>query len=88
MARATFEIDRLSNRTLEFGIKTGATITGAATGFTLSKLAYYSTDYSAELLADATTAYDNVLITKKYVDSKLSAISQLVSIPVIALEVT
>ena len=76
MARATFEIDRLSNRTLEFGIKTGATITGAATGFTLSKLAYYSTDYSAELLADATTAYDNALITKKYVDSKLSAISQ------------
>lgn len=76
MGKRTYAIDRLSNNSLEFGLKTGAIITGSATGFTLSKIANYDASITAAILADTGTSYDNTLITKKYVDTKIAGISQ------------
>ena len=70
MAKRTFKIDRLSNPSLELGLRTNAILTGSSTAVTSSKVFVYDSDVTSLITTD------NHEINKKYVDNVIaSAIS-------------
>ena len=66
MAKITYKIDRLSNSSLQFGLKTNATLTGSSLDITSSKLLKYGVDVTSQILDDAH------IPNKKYVDDKVT----------------
>jgi len=67
MGKITYKIDRItSNAGVEFGLKSGATITGSTDGLTIAKPMFYSGTI-------ASTASDSTLVNKKYITSAISA---------------
>lgn len=69
MAKITYKIDRLSNASLQLGLKTDAVLTGTINDITSSKILKYSSDVTSNITNDAH------LTNKKYVDTKVSDLS-------------
>lgn len=66
MAKRTFKIDRLSNPSLELGLRTNAILTGSSTAVTSSKVFLYDSDVTSLITTD------NHVTNKKYVDTAVS----------------
>ena len=65
MAKRTFKIDRLSNNSLELGLRTNAILTGSASSITSSKILSYDSDFTSQIVTD------NIITNKKYVDTAI-----------------
>lgn len=66
MGKITYKIDRLTSSSgVEFGLKTGATLTGSIDGLTAAKPVFYSGIINS-------SSSDNILVNKKYLSGAIS----------------